>query len=77
VNESVHDDDQVVTDRTYRTIARAVAYARPERAPLVQLEIGQVLTGRAADVADWVAWVDEGDVIGYLRLDELELVEES
>jgi hypothetical protein len=73
--ESLHDDDQAVTDRIYRTIVRAVAYVRPGSAALVALDIGHLLIGRAADVPGWVAWIDEGDVIGYLRLDELEPVD--
>lgn len=67
--------DDKIADRIYRVVARAVAYARPESGALVALDIGQLLIGRVADVPGWIAWIDDGDVIGYLRLDELALVD--
>lgn len=73
--ESVHHNDHVVTDRIYRVVVRAVAHVRPGSAALVALDIGHLLIGRAADVAGWIAWIDGGDVIGYLRQDELALID--
>lgn len=65
--------DGKIADRMYRAKAATVAYARPDGAAMIQLEENQLIIGRPAVEPDWLAWIEDGDVIGYLRLGDLEL----
>jgi hypothetical protein len=72
-NLSQESDDDKIVDHPYRTIIRAVAYARPDGEAMIQLEVGQEILARPAYVEGWLAWIEDGDVIGYVRLGDLEL----
>lgn len=56
----IHDD-------SYRAIGPIVAYARPGGEPMIQLIDGQAILARPAVEEGWLAWIEDGDVIGYLR----------
>lgn len=60
----IHDD-------SYVAIGPIVAYARPGGEPMIQLLDGQRVLARPAYVEGWLAWIEDGDVIGYLKVEDV------